>query len=290
MTTPVVVPPSPTIMGSVFTALWLSIVFTCELIWWAKVTIMSIVIAWQVGCMIHKTLEDLQKRHEAWIKVFELWCSFMATGTKFVTMPLAILIMTMAAVYNTVNPKPEDAADAPANEPAAAGTARGSIFDHFLKGLNLSLDPPAARTHRPNTNNPVRRPIGPVLPAAAQRNRVNANVVAGGAKAVPVDSVAEEEFKAAFKDYMERRNANQPPAVNPAVLAAAPGSPPASNPNKKRDSPDHAEEVFVTEDGRVLTPDEFDAMVEENKRMTAMIHSAKKRICSAAATAGASSP
>jgi len=279
-------------MGSAFTALWLSIVFTCELIWWAKCTIMSIVLAWQMGCMIHKTLEDLQKRHQAWVKVFELWCSFMATGGKFVVMPVKILIMTMAAVYNTVNPKPEDAADAPdapANAPAAAGTARDSILDHFLKGLNLSLDPPAPAA-RTNTNNPVRRPIGPVLPAAAHRNRVNANVLAGGAKAAPVHLVAQEEFEAAFKDYMERKNANQPPAVNPAVHAAAPGSPPASNPNKKRDSPDHDAEVFVTEDGRVLTPDEFDAMVEESKRMTALIHSAKKRFCSAAATAGATSP
>jgi hypothetical protein len=219
----------------------------------------------------------------------------MATGGKFVVMPVSILIMTMAAVYNTVNPKSEDAGDAPnapADAPAAAGTASGSIFDHFLKGLNLSPDPPApaARTHRPNTNNPVRRMNGPVFPAAAQRNRVNANVVAGGAKAVPVHSVAQEEFEAAYQDFLERRSANQPPAVNPAVHAAAPGSPPASNPNKKRDSPDHGEEVFVTEDGRVLTPDEFDAMVEESKRMTAMIHSAKKRFCSAAATAGVASP
>jgi hypothetical protein len=282
-------------MGSVFTALWLSLVFICELIWWAKVTIMSIVIAWQAGCMIHKTLDDLQKRHQAWVKVFELWCSFMATGGKFVVMPVSILIMTMAAVYNTVNPKPEDAGDAPdapADAPAAAGTASGSIFDHFLKGLNLSPDPPApaARTHRPNTNNPVRRMNGPVLPAAAQRNRANANVVAGGAKAVPVNSVAQEEVEAAFKNFMERRNANQPPAVNPVVHAAAPGSPPASNPNKKRDSPDHDEEVFVTEDGQELTLEEFDAMVEESKRMTAMIHGAKKRLCSAAAAAGASSP
>jgi len=252
-TTPVVVPPSPTIMGSVFTALWLSLVFICEFIWWAKVTIMSIVIAWQMGCMIHKTLDDLQKRHSAWIKVFELWCSFMATGTKFVTMPLAILIMTMAAVYNTVYPKPEDAADAPADAPAAAGTARDSIFDHFLKGLNLSFDAPAAKTNRPNTNNPVRRVIGPVIPAAAQRNRVNANVVAGGAKAVSVHSVDQEEAEGAYKDFMERKGANQPPAVNPAVPAAAPGSPPASNPNKKRVSPDHDEEVFVTEDGQEMT-------------------------------------
>lgn len=288
-TTPVDVPPPPTIMGSVFTALWLSIVFICELIWWAKCTIMSIVIAWQMGCMIHKTLDDLQKRYSAWVKVFELWCSFMAMTGKFVVMPFAILIMTMAAVYNTVNPKPEDAPDAPANAPADAGTARDSIIDRLLKGLNLPLDPPAARTNRPNTNNPVRRPIGPFLPAAAQRNRVNANVVAGGGKPAPVHLVDQEEVEAAYRDFMERKLANQPPAVNPAVPAAAPCSPPASNPHKKRESPDHDEEVFVTGDGQELTPEEFDAMVAESRRMTALIHSASKKLRRAAA-GGAASP
>jgi hypothetical protein len=266
-------------MGSAFTALWLSLVFTCELIWWAKCTIMSIVLAWQAGCMIHKTLDDLRQRNPAWVKVFDLWCSFMAAGTKFVTIPFGILIMTMAAVYNTVNSKPEDPAAAPdapadarngpapppANAPAADGIVRGSFVDNFLKAVNITPDTPArapaAKNNRANPNNGTGRRQGPVLPAPQAKP---ANVVRSIGGTINLDALLARTTESAPK----------PSTVNPDFSGGGPGSPQAANPNKRV----HANvDMYVLNDGSEITEEEYQNLYEAHMRNAALLmHAAKK--------------
>jgi hypothetical protein len=261
-------------LGSAFTALWLSLVLTGEILWWAKYTIMTTLFAWQTACMITRVLEDLKSRYPAWVEVFTLWISFVGTVTKGVCMPFGILIMAMAAAYNTVYPKPEAPANAPAaphanapnvpaaplaNAPAAPVAPApdswlNGLFQHCGVTLQIPAAVPARQNIRVNPPTVVRRPLAPVLPAAQPRHG-------------PVDAFGNTPVDYGAVAATIGQGDPKPSTVNPDAAGGGPGSPPAANPSRKR----AIEDGYTLQDGTVVPYEEMQALFEALKRQQVLL-------------------